>query len=422
VLDNPHPRPYRPSRLALATGVNGERGQRPSDVETAMGVRVREKPTGSKVYWVFICHKKQRRAKRIGARREAERIASEIRHQLAAGDLHLPQTGPTFKELAEEWLERYPLTRSVSVTTMENYRSFTRQHLIPFFGAMPVGEITYVKIEDFVAAKRGPSGSARLPGKPLRESTLSVGLTTLRLILDRAVRVHRVLAANPAAGAVRFKRPDDDALDPFAADELRAILTTARRLNAPFAAFLRVWAQTGMREGEVLALQYQDIDFGKGTAVIRRTWTRERLGPPKTRRTRVVSFLHPVTEDTAEWRPGLTADSRRVLGEIRGLPVRPLEPEAFVFGVERPWSPRWVRAEWRRVLQAAGVRYRAPEQLRHTFASTLLSRNAPAVYVQEQGGWKSAAVLFRVYARWMPQGQPAATPAQPANLGASGAC
>jgi integrase len=58
---------------------------------------------------------------------------------------------------------------------------------------------------------------------------------------------------------------------------------------------------------------------------------------------------------------------------------------------------------WRRVLQAAKVRYREPEQLRHSFASTLLSRNAPLLYVQGQGGWRSASVLLRVYARWMPQ-------------------
>jgi integrase len=58
---------------------------------------------------------------------------------------------------------------------------------------------------------------------------------------------------------------------------------------------------------------------------------------------------------------------------------------------------------WKRALRAAGVRYRSPEQLRHTFASTMLSRNAPLLYVQRQGGWKSAGVPLRVYARWMPQ-------------------
>jgi integrase len=70
--------------------------------------------------------------------------------------------------------------------------------------------------------------------------------------------------------------------------------------------------------------------------------------------------------------------------------------------------------KWRRVLAAGRVRYRSPEQLRHTFASTLLSRNAPLLYVQQQGGWRSASVLLRVYARWLPQDlPPSVTPVSP---------
>ncbi|PYN02525.1 MAG: hypothetical protein DME07_09805 [Candidatus Rokuibacteriota bacterium] len=50
-----------------------------------------------------------------------------------------------------------------------------------------------------------------------------------------------------------------------------------------------------------------------------------------------------------------------------------------------------VRVAWR------GRPHRSPEQLRHTFASTMLSRNAPLLYVQQQGGWRSASVLLRDY-------------------------
>ena len=41
----------------------------------------------------------------------------------------------------------------------------------------------------------------------------------------------------------------------------------------------------------------------------------------------------------------------------------------------------------------------------------MLSRDAPLLYVQQQGGWRAASVLLRVYAKWLPQ--PAATQAQP---------
>ena len=95
-------------------------------------------------------------------------------------------------------------------------------------------------------------------------------------------------------------------------------------------------------------------------------------------------------------------------------------PTGFLFTQPdgRPWSSSSLNTAWRRVLSGARVRYRPAEQLRHTVASTLLSRGAPLLYVQAVGGWRSAAVLLKVYARWMDtglgvSGQPAATPAQP---------
>ena len=160
-----------------------------------------------------------------------------------------------------------------------------------------------------------------------------------------------------------------------------------------------------MRAGEVCGLQWQDVDVAAGTALVRRTWSRQRLGPTKTGHERSVSILHPVTDETPEWRPGTSEPSRAVVARLRHLTVRPLDnPEAFVFGRGLvPLSSMELHRRWRRALQAAKVRYREPEQLRHTFASTLLSRNAPLLYVQGQGGWRSASVLLRVYARWLPQ-------------------
>ncbi|MGH7331353.1 MAG: tyrosine-type recombinase/integrase [Candidatus Rokuibacteriota bacterium] len=111
---------------------------------------------------------------------------------------------------------------------------------------------------------------------------------------------------------------------------------------------------------------------------------------------------------------------------LRGLTVRALEPEAFVFGRSgAPMSSMELHRRWRRALAKARVRYRAPEQLRHAFASAMLSRNAPLLYVKQQGGWRSASVLLRVYARRMPQEvgirPPAATLLPPAPVTTSAA-
>jgi|SRR5262245_15410377 len=384
-----------------------------------MAVLVREKERNSGVYWIFINHAGRRKAKCVGDKKTAEKVARRLRQELAEGSFRLTPQGPTFAELAKEWLATYPLVRSISQTSAENYERFTRQHLLPYFGALRVAAITSETVEHFIAAKRQAGGSLRSEARGLATSSVRTGLICLRLILERGVKAG-YLSANPARGVGRFPLREDETIDPFTPSELRRILTAAHNQAPAFATLLRVWAQTGMRAGEVSGLRWGDLDLDRATVLVERTYTRGRIGPTKTRRSRMVSLLHPTTEDTLEWKPGATVDSRGVLLALRRLPVQAIDPETplFVWQAGQPWHSMAVIRAWKRALRAAGVRYRAPEQLRHTFASAMLSRNAPVLYVQRQGGWRSAAVLLRVYARWMPQEfdcqtHLAATPAQP---------
>jgi integrase len=392
-----------------------------------MAVKVRE---WKGAWWIFTDYKGRRKAKRVGEGREGKRAAQtaaqKIQAKLALGDLSPLEARPApapaapeplrFAALAEDWLAKYPLLYEIRPNTLDNYRSVLRHHVIPFFGAMGITEIRSQTVEDFIAAKLGPTGSARFAGQPLSRPSVKVALWVLQMVLQRAVRAGEI-PANPAVRVGRFRRVEDENVDPFTGAELRAILEAASRRDPDLAALLRLWAQTGLRAGEVCGLQWHDVDFQQGTVVVRRTWSRQRLGPPKTGRVRVVSLLHPVVDDTPEWRPGAVGGVWAVIEGLRRLRVRSLVPEAFVFTREgRPWATSSLNRAWRQILAAAGVRYRSPEQLRHTFASTMLSRNAPLLYVQQQGGWRSAAVLLRVYARWMPldaAALPAATQPQP---------
>src|SRR5215467_4699337 len=378
-----------------------------------MGVRVREKVEGSGVWWVFVSQNRVRQSKCVGDKKAANAVASELRKRISEGTFKLAPKGRTFETVAEEWLEQVAELRGIRPTTHENYQSGTKQHLIPYFGAKPVGEITTGMVEAFISAKLKPGGSTRNEDKALSRSSLKPLLATLRMILQKAVKSGEI-DSHPMAKLDRMRRAVGENVDPFTTDELRAILGAAREVSPIAGAMFQLWAQTGMRAGELSGLQVGDFDWEHGTVTVQRTYSRHRIGPPKRGGARTVSMLHPIADPIVDWRPGATPESRAIIAELRRLPVSPMEPQAFVFGRNgQPLESAELHRLWRRVIVKARVRYRSPEQFRHTFASTMLSRNAPLLYVQKQGGWQSATVMLSVYARWLPGPEVALHPVAP---------
>jgi Phage integrase family len=59
---------------------------------------------------------------------------------------------------------------------------------------------------------------------------------------------------------------------------------------------------------------------------------------------------------------------------------------------------------WAPILRRAGLRYRKPHTLRHTYASLLIDMGQPLTYVQHQLGHHSAAFTLKVYGHLLPRG------------------
>jgi len=181
----------------------------------------------------------------------------------------------------------------------------------------------------------------------------------------------------------------------------RPLTTAGCRLRHPATAVGPVWNARGRSPSPPVARPGSCQGHGRGASHVEPSAP----GAYQDRAGAASRFLHPIADNTAEWRPGSTTGAWSVVQGLHKLKVTSLDPAAFVFGRggTRPFDTTELRRRWRRALAAAKVRYRPPEQLRHGMASTLLSRNAPLLYVQHQGGWRTANVLLKVYARWLPQ-------------------
>jgi len=175
--------------------------------------------------------------------------------------------------------------------------------------------------------------------------------------------------------------------------------------------------RTGLRAGELLALEWGDLNWRASFIHLRRNLVRGQLTTPKNHQRRRVDMSRQLRAELRLWRR-----RRRAVWLKHGQPF----PEwvfASVTGTALDESN--VRKAFNRLLDAAGLHRRGPHQLRHTFASQLLQEGAPITYVSRQLGHKDASITLRVYAHWVPDAlmikavdllddsQPSATQAQP---------
>ncbi len=308
---------------------------------------------------------------------------------------------PVFSEVAEEALQLYARLMKPRASTLVNHQGFLRCHLLPHFGTKPVTTSNFspLELQRFILAKQGA----------LSDASIRVSLPTLRIVLDHAVKLG-LLPANPLRSGERLWKsaPPTESVNPFTSSELRSLLKAARVIDADFAVLLQVMMQSGLRPGEALGLRRGDIDLATATVHIRNSYSKNRLGPTKTPGSvRRVSVLYPVLEDRREWSPKAAGiATRHVLDGLRVLLLTTPDPEARCWPIS---TDRFARL-WEKTLQRAGLPYKKPHALRHSWASILLSRGANLLAITKAGGWSTATTLLKVYAKWI-EDDPASTAA-----------
>ncbi len=180
--------------------------------------------------------------------------------------------GLLFSELASRYLANRELI-GLKRTTLMDYESYTRVHLLPAFGALELEAITIELIEEFIAAKRQE-------GKAVKSILNYLGL--LHAMFAFAVR-RGWCARNPVALVEKprgRRNLDIRFLDVQELEALLAATPTDERGTTERVLYLTA-AMTGLRRGELLALRWQDIDWTAGVVRVRRNYTRGQFGTPK---------------------------------------------------------------------------------------------------------------------------------------------
>ncbi len=189
---------------------------------------------------------------------------------MSRGDWHDPRLGTLpFKEWADRWLATK--TPKLQDSTAALYAYLLRCHIVPRFGATPVGRITAVDVQAWLAD---------LHRTNLSESTVAKAYRLLKGVMDGAVDA-RLIARSPCT--IRGASTEREKEMQIATPEQIAAIATA--VGPRWEALVFTAAYSGLRWGELAALRRADINFETATISVTRKLGEVNgvlsFGPPK---------------------------------------------------------------------------------------------------------------------------------------------
>ncbi len=311
----------------------------------------------------------------------------------------------TFAEVAARVQRKY--WAGHTRTVRENYGNILKYLLLPALGEVPIRQLDNEDLEELfsawqdeeeddetqVDASPGPKKKGRV-----KRSTIEGRITVLRSILKFAT-AKRLMDGDPLSIAVRILLTDQEAYQAkiFSPTEEIALLEAMTRLKLVYRCLFLLVLRTGMRIGEALGLEINDVDLTARTITIRRSWTCGNLGSPKYGSKRTIG----ISDDLF---PILKAYMELIRHEEL---MNWLEPTVYLFpGASRkkPLCLMSLRQNvWKMLLADAGLPYRRIHDLRHTFATTMLRAKADLHLVSRWLGHKNLGTTFDTYCHLLSQ-------------------
>lgn len=344
-----------------------------------MAVRIRYRP--DKKLWVVTVHKG---GKRHEYSRKTESAAKQLKKDMDARLALGVQTKEeqqqqiTFGDYFETWIKEHAEVNCRS-STVANYLTIYRHHLQPHFGEQKISGITREKVRSFVAA---------LSHKDLTRGYIKTIFIPLTACLNRAVE-DRILTYNPALRAVPKSRQDRHRkINPFTPEQLSHLLSVTEREKPDLYDLLLLLSRTGLRIGEAVALQWGDLSLDRNYLIVRRTFYKGRIGPPKGGAVRRVDMSQVLSNRLLErFQPGYA-------------------PIHLVFPGQRGkvYNPNSVRRSWCQLVSLAQLDHHMLKDLRHTYASLLIAAGVPLPYIQSQLGHSSIKITVDTYGHLVPGG------------------
>lgn len=296
--------------------------------------------------------------------KEAVRERAQILERMHRGE-RVVRSRMTVKDLAEEYLRTQ--TAHLKPKTQVDYGYKLDHWVIPKMGHIKLSELGVQDIAEFITEMRKPTKD-RPTG--YKKWTIQGCLSPMSSMFRYAVR-KGWMSSNPIKQLEKTERPRTDQREMLilSSDDISKLLSSVTVTYKPLVQALLF---TGMRAGEALSLQWENVDLLGGTIKVKDSKTRAGIRE---------IVIH---DDLVKTLSGFD--------ETEGLVFRTSTGTAY--------SQRNVLRALHDALEKAGLEKRGLHALRHTYASWLISLGADVTYVANQMGHSNPDITLRLYAKF----------------------
>lgn len=291
-------------------------------------------------------------------------------------ELHFEERqSPTVKNLLQNIiLEK---SKHLRHKTMIAYRSSVKNHILPYFGDKMVTHIKPIEIKQFQDGMKE---------KGLKRESIQLARILLKEVFNLAI-LSETISSNPITSVgmpkINYKKEKQK---PFSLDEIDLILSS---VSGQVRNFLGLSFFTGMRSGEILALEWDDIDFATDTITINKTVAQGLINPAKTKSSERDIEILPKAKEF--------------------LKAQQLETglkNSYVFLNDKNThfssNDNFYR-NYQAILKKLNLEKRSLHNTRHTFASIMLNNGIDPLWVSATLGHENLQITLTIYTHYMPK-------------------